>query len=205
VAVIDSEGGFLGLVSPHRMLRVLLTKHEEDLARLGGFWHGPSAPAAQRRKRGARPVATPVFLVVLTIGSTDILFALDSIRAVFGVTEEPFIVFTANAFALLGLRALFLSRHGSARPACLPLDRASAQLLSVCVAAGRWTGFFRTAKLNGGGIVFKTIVLALDGSENSQRATPVAVELAKQNGGKIVIAHVEERIAAKGGADLYAR
>jgi tellurite resistance protein TerC len=45
--------------------------------------------------------------VVLTIGSTDILFALDSIPAVFGVTEEPFIVFTANAFALLGLRALY--------------------------------------------------------------------------------------------------
>lgn len=52
--------------------------------------------------------------------------------------------------------------------------------------------------------MFKTIVLALDGSEASQRATPVAVELAQQNGGKIVIAHVEERIPAKGGANLYA-
>ena len=58
-------------------------------------------------KTGTRRVATPLFLVVLTIGSTDILFALDSIPAVFGVTEEPFIVFTANAFALLGLRALY--------------------------------------------------------------------------------------------------
>jgi len=58
-------------------------------------------------RQGARRVATPLFLVMLTIGSTDILFALDSIPAVFGVTEEPFIVFTANAFALLGLRALF--------------------------------------------------------------------------------------------------
>jgi TerC family integral membrane protein len=58
-------------------------------------------------RRGAQRVATPLFLVVLTIGSTDILFALDSIPAVFGVTEEPFIVFTANAFALLGLRALY--------------------------------------------------------------------------------------------------
>jgi tellurite resistance protein TerC len=56
---------------------------------------------------GARRVATPLFLVLLTIGSTDILFALDSIPAVFGVTEEPFIVLTANAFALLGLRALY--------------------------------------------------------------------------------------------------
>jgi tellurite resistance protein TerC len=56
---------------------------------------------------GGRRVATPLFLVLVTIGTTDILFALDSIPAVFGVTEEPFIVLTANAFALLGLRALF--------------------------------------------------------------------------------------------------
>ncbi len=57
--------------------------------------------------REGRRVVTPLFLVLLAIGSTDILFALDSIPAVFGVTEETFIVFTANAFALLGLRALF--------------------------------------------------------------------------------------------------
>jgi tellurite resistance protein TerC len=54
-----------------------------------------------------RRMATPLFLVLVAIGSTDILFALDSIPAVFGVTEEAFIVFVANAFALLGLRALF--------------------------------------------------------------------------------------------------
>jgi tellurite resistance protein TerC len=56
---------------------------------------------------GGRRVATPLFLVFIAIGGTDILFALDSIPAVFGVTSEPYIVFTANAFALLGLRALF--------------------------------------------------------------------------------------------------
>jgi tellurite resistance protein TerC len=54
-----------------------------------------------------RRMVTPLFVVLLAIGSVDLLFALDSIPAVFGVTEEPFIVFTANAFALLGLRALF--------------------------------------------------------------------------------------------------
>jgi TerC family integral membrane protein len=54
-----------------------------------------------------RRVATPLFLVFVAISSTDLLFALDSIPAVFGVTEEPFIVFAANAFALLGLRALY--------------------------------------------------------------------------------------------------
>ena len=54
-----------------------------------------------------RRVATPLFVVLVAIGSTDILFALDSIPAVYGVTEEAFIVFAANAFALLGLRALY--------------------------------------------------------------------------------------------------
>ena len=54
-----------------------------------------------------RRVVTPLFIVVITIGGTDILFALDSIPAVFGVTDQPYIVFTANAFALLGPRALF--------------------------------------------------------------------------------------------------
>src|SRR6185369_3186100 len=53
-----------------------------------------------------------LFVVLLAIGSTDILFALDSIPAVFGVTAEPYIVFVANAFALLGLRALFFLVKG---------------------------------------------------------------------------------------------
>ncbi|SEG85975.1 tellurite resistance protein TerC [Thermomonospora echinospora] len=59
-----------------------------------------------------RRVVTPLLLVFIAIGSTDVLFALDSIPAVFGVTSEPFIVFTANAFALLGLRALFFLVEG---------------------------------------------------------------------------------------------
>jgi tellurite resistance protein TerC len=54
-----------------------------------------------------RLVVTPLFIVFIAIGGTDILFALDSIPAVFGVTSEAYIVFAANAFALLGLRALF--------------------------------------------------------------------------------------------------
>jgi tellurite resistance protein TerC len=55
---------------------------------------------------------TPLFLVLIAIGSIDLLFALDSIPAVFGITSEAFIVFTANAFALLGLRALFFLVKG---------------------------------------------------------------------------------------------
>src|SRR4051812_13077313 len=54
-----------------------------------------------------RRLATPLFIVFVAISSTDLLFALDSIPAVFGVTDEAFIVFAANAFALLGLRALY--------------------------------------------------------------------------------------------------
>ncbi len=60
---------------------------------------------------GKRAV-TPLFIVLIAIGSTDLLFALDSIPAVFGVTEEAYIVFAANAFALLGLRALFFLVKG---------------------------------------------------------------------------------------------
>ena len=57
-------------------------------------------------------VATPMFLVMIAIGSTDLLFALDSIPATFGVTSETFLVFAANAFALLGLRALYFLVKG---------------------------------------------------------------------------------------------
>ena len=56
--------------------------------------------------------ATPLFIAFVAIASTDILFALDSIPAVYGVTDEPYIVFAANAFALLGLRALFFLVDG---------------------------------------------------------------------------------------------
>lgn len=59
-----------------------------------------------------RRSATPMLIVLIAIGSTDALFALDSIPAVFGVTQHAYIVFCANAFALLGLRALFFLVSG---------------------------------------------------------------------------------------------
>jgi tellurite resistance protein TerC len=58
-------------------------------------------------KIDGKKFATPLLLVMVAVASTDLLFALDSIPATFGVTQEPFLVFTANAFALLGLRALY--------------------------------------------------------------------------------------------------
>ena len=63
-------------------------------------------------KIDGKRIATPMFTVLIAIASTDLLFALDSIPATFGVTEEPFLVFTANAFALLGLRALYFLLKG---------------------------------------------------------------------------------------------
>jgi tellurite resistance protein TerC len=59
-----------------------------------------------------RKMVTPLMIVLVAIGGIDLLFALDSIPAVFGVTEEPYVVFAANAFALLGLRALFFLVKG---------------------------------------------------------------------------------------------
>ena len=55
----------------------------------------------------ARRVATPLFLVLVLVEFTDLIFAVDSIPAIFGITKDPFIVFTSNIFAILGLRSMF--------------------------------------------------------------------------------------------------
>ncbi len=55
---------------------------------------------------------TPLFLVLLVIESTDVIFAVDSVPAIFGITRDPFIVFTSNIFAILGLRALYFLLAG---------------------------------------------------------------------------------------------
>jgi tellurite resistance protein TerC len=64
-------------------------------------------------RRNGRRVATPMLAVLLAIESSDVVFAVDSIPAVFAVTDEPFIVFTSNAFAILGLRALYFLLAGA--------------------------------------------------------------------------------------------
>jgi tellurite resistance protein TerC len=63
-------------------------------------------------RRDHRTWATPLFAVLVAIETTDVLFAVDSIPAIFAVTDEPFIVFTSNAFAILGLRALYFLLAG---------------------------------------------------------------------------------------------
>ena len=66
-------------------------------------WHGMKFVVRQGTKR----VLTPMAIVVVALGTTDLLFALDSIPAIYGLTEEPYLVLTANIFALMGLRQLY--------------------------------------------------------------------------------------------------
>jgi len=63
-------------------------------------------------RQGGRGFVTPLFLVLLVIESTDVIFAIDSVPAIFGITKEPFIVFTSNVFAIMGLRALYFLLAG---------------------------------------------------------------------------------------------
>ena len=58
-------------------------------------------------KEHGKRFITPMFFVIVALGSTDLLFALDSIPAIYGLTKEPYLVFTANVFALMGLRQLY--------------------------------------------------------------------------------------------------
>jgi tellurite resistance protein TerC len=66
-------------------------------------WHGTKLSIKENGKR----LITPMFLVILALGTTDLLFALDSIPAIYGLTRDPYLVFTANIFALMGLRQLY--------------------------------------------------------------------------------------------------
>jgi tellurite resistance protein TerC len=102
---------------------VLETFHEgeEDSNEAGGIvaWLNKRLPTTDEFhgnklsivKNGKR-LFTPLLMVMISIGFTDLMFALDSIPAVYGLTKEPYIVFVANAFALLGLRQLYFLLGG---------------------------------------------------------------------------------------------
>jgi tellurite resistance protein TerC len=77
-------------------------------------------------------MATPLFAVLVVINTTDVMFAVDSIPAVFAITRDPFIAFTSNAFAVLGLRALYFLVAG----AMVQLKYLSAGLASILVVVG---------------------------------------------------------------------
>jgi tellurite resistance protein TerC len=63
-------------------------------------------------RRAGKLMATPLFLVLVLVESTDLIFAVDSIPAIFAVTQDPFIVYTSNVFAILGLRSLYFLLAG---------------------------------------------------------------------------------------------
>lgn len=90
--------------------------HDEDFEENALLrWVEGHFPATQSWDHGTkiialengRKVLTPMFIVILALGSTDLMFALDSIPAIYGLTKEPFLVFMANIFALMGLRQLY--------------------------------------------------------------------------------------------------
>ncbi len=66
----------------------------------------------RERARAGRLVATPLFLVLLVVEWSDLVFAIDSIPAIFAITRDPFLVYSSNVFAILGLRALFFVLAG---------------------------------------------------------------------------------------------
>ena len=82
------------------------------VARAGSAHGSPYGPAFFRRS-GRRLVGTPLLAALVAVELTDVVFAIDSIPAVFAVTDEPFLVFTSNAFAILGLRALYFLLAGT--------------------------------------------------------------------------------------------
>jgi tellurite resistance protein TerC len=88
--------------------RILPMSAQYDGARLTTY----AEPGDRAGNRSGRRIFTPMLIVMIAIGSTDLLFALDSIPAIFGLTKQSYLVFTANAFALMGLRQLYFLLGG---------------------------------------------------------------------------------------------
>ena len=85
--------------------------HEVGRVALPGHPGPTTAPSSSCVENGKR-LATPLFFVIIALGTTDLLFALDSIPAIYGLTDEPYIVLVANLFALMGLRQLYFLLGG---------------------------------------------------------------------------------------------
>jgi TerC family integral membrane protein len=111
------------IVTAVKLLRDALTGHEQevDINKMRSVrllrkvmpvveeYHGPRLTVRQHGRRALTPFA----LVVVAVLATDIVFAVDSVPAVYGITEDPYLVFATNAFALLGLRALYFVLHAA--------------------------------------------------------------------------------------------
>ena len=88
--------------------RILPMSAQYDGARLTTY----AEPGDRAGNRSGRRIFTPMLIVMIAIGTTDLIFALDSIPAIFGLTTQPYIVFTANVLALMGLRQLYFLLGG---------------------------------------------------------------------------------------------
>jgi tellurite resistance protein TerC len=99
-------GGEEGPVEPHE--RFIIRKFRQHMPVTGAF-HGQRFFVSE----AGRLHATPLFVALLFLEMTDIVFAVDSVPAIFGLTKEPFVVFTSNIFAILGLRNLYFLLAGA--------------------------------------------------------------------------------------------
>ncbi len=112
-AVVYLFGAFLVLTGLRLLLAARGGAPEPGQSRLLAFLHRvvPGTTRLDGRRfftrEGGRRVATPLFFALAVIELSDVLFAVDSIPAIFAVTTDPFIVFTSNIFAILGLRSLY--------------------------------------------------------------------------------------------------
>lgn len=98
-------------VTPHENL----APDKNPIVRLARRWFPVGADSEGPRffmRIGGRRAITPLFLVLLVVESSDVLFAVDSIPAIFAITHDPFLVFTSNVFAILGLRSLYFVLAG---------------------------------------------------------------------------------------------
>jgi tellurite resistance protein TerC len=91
---LDPESGIV-----NRLVRRIVPVAKE--------YHGQQFFVRERAAHGRRLVATPLFVVLVLVETTDLIFAVDSIPAIFAITQEPFLVYSSNVFAILGLRALY--------------------------------------------------------------------------------------------------
>jgi tellurite resistance protein TerC len=110
-------GGFLVFTGIKMLRGSQDEEHPEDSAIFKLFKRVVPATSSYHGDRffvveAGRRLATPLFLVLLLVEFTDVIFALDSIPAIFAITRDPFIVFTSNIFAILGLRNLFFVLAG---------------------------------------------------------------------------------------------
>ncbi|MEU4715985.1 TerC/Alx family metal homeostasis membrane protein [Micromonospora purpureochromogenes] len=115
--------GLILIVTAIKLLRDALSGHEQevDINKMRSVrllrkvmpvvddYHGTRMTIRQQGRRALTPFA----LVVVAVLATDIVFAVDSVPAVYGITEDPYLVFATNAFALLGLRALYFVLHAA--------------------------------------------------------------------------------------------